>query len=426
MLNKKCVVFVYPEDSRIAIPAGILELTDDGDYVFRYGKKYLQSPNAEAVDYFNLPLVSEPLFLTEDNLGAIRDAAPDYWGRLVFQKVTNISDPDEIDYLLAPNAVRIGNLDFRNSPLDTEPAFDLPEYADLPDIMSVAEAIEAGTPLGEHQKRVAMLLKTGSSLGGARPKCAVKINDELWLAKFPSRDDKFSNARIEAATMSLAAQTGITVPEIFVKNICGRDVFFIKRFDRRGLHARKPYMSALSLIGVSEYDHRNFSYLRVADKVKTVGAMNDLQELFCRIAFNIVVRNTDDHPRNHGFIHEDGRWTLSPAFDVTPTASIQGVTSVARLAMACGKHGNEASRANLLTASGVFGLTRDESTALFDHVAKTVSQNWRSAFAKYNVSEADAERFQHTFSAFDKGDDDNGDNDGEEEPGCAWTFDPGY
>lgn len=421
MQNTRCVVFVYPAASRTAIPAGVLEATTDCRYVFRYGKKYLHQPSAEPVDYINLPLVSEPLFLTEDNLGAIRDAAPDYWGRLVFQKVANIPEPSEIDYLLAPNAVRIGNLDFRQSPLTPEPAFDLPEYADLPDIMSVAEAIESGTQLNEQQRKTALLLKIGSSLGGARPKCAVEIDEQLWLAKFPSKDDKFSNAKIEAATMFLAAQAGITVPEIFVKDISGRDVFFIKRFDRATLDVRKPYMSSLSMMGISEYDHRNFSYLALANRMKTLGSTGDLTELFRRIVCNIVVRNTDDHPRNHGFLYENGTWNLSPAFDITPTASTQGISSIARLAMACGEQGNEASKENLLSAAGVFGLSRDEASILFDQTANTISQNWRSAFAKFEVSEADAERFQHTFSAFG-----NEEHHGEEESSDTWAVQPGY
>lgn len=136
--------------------------------------------------------------------------------------------------------------------------------------------------------------------------------------------------------------------------------------------------------------------------IKSFGSMTDLKELFKRIAFNIIVRNTDDHPRNHGFLRENGYWHLSPAFDITPTASIKGITSAARLTMSCGDFGHEASKENLLTSCGIFGLSKEEGSAIFDNVAKTISQNWRNVFDEFDVSEGDASRFCHIFSSYDE------------------------
>lgn len=164
MQKTKCIVFIYLPGQAKAVPAGLLLDTGEG-FRFQYGKRYLERKDAMPVDMLNLPLQTGDFFLEEGSLGAIRDAAPDYWGRLVFAKLSSISDPGEIDYLLAPNAVRIGNLDCRHVPNAPEPAADVPEIADLPEIIQVAERVDEGLGLNDQQRKIAMLLRAGSSLG---------------------------------------------------------------------------------------------------------------------------------------------------------------------------------------------------------------------------------------------------------------------
>lgn len=366
MQNQECVVFIYLDGHAEAVPAGILTRLEGDVYVFRYGRKYLGRPNAMPVDPLRLPLRPGPMHLREDNLGTIRDAAPDYWGRLVFQKLNPVSEPCEIDYLLAPNAVRIGNLDFRPTPQTPEPLFNVPEFADLPQIIEVAEAIDAGRDLSEKEEKVAVLLRFGSSLGGARPKCAIRVDDQLWLARFPARGE----------------------------------VLFIRRFDRQKLLDRHPYMSALSMLEITERDFDRFSYPDLAARIKMYGDPDDLLELFRRIAVNIIVRNTDDHPRNHGFIFSGNRWRLTPAFDITPTRSSPGISTIGRLAMSPGKFGREATCENLLSRCGEFNLDIGQAGAIFNSIEATISLSWRKVFAETGVSEEDTKLFVHTFSTF--------------------------
>lgn len=399
MQNTHCVVFIYLDSKPIAVPAGTLDF-QDGKYIFQYGKQYLKRKNALPVDPLKLPLRKGQILLEEDNLGLIRDSAPDYWGRLVFQKLSSIFDPGEIDYLLAPNAVRIGNLDFRKSAEEPEPLLSVPEFAELPEILEVAEAIEKDKKLDKNQEKVAVLLRFGSSLGGARPKCTVRIGDELWLTKFPAKGDKHSNARIEAATMRLAQQAGVSIPDLKVESIAGRDVLLIRRFDRTGIFDRHPYMSALSMLGITERDFNQFSYPNLAGKIRQYGHTADLLELFKRISVNIIVRNTDDHPRNHGFLFDGHNWRLTPAFDITPTASTPGVTSIAHLAMSPGLLGKEATFSNLSTRIGEFGLKEEEGKAIFDKIAETITKNWQKVFSEFGVSHEDVRLFANTFSLF--------------------------
>lgn len=393
-----------------AVPAGMLLQTDE-NFEFKYGNKYLERQNAIPVDMFNLPLQAKKFILDEGNLGAIRDSAPDFWGRLVFDKLSSIQYPGEIDYLLATNTVRISNLDFRKFSTDPEPAFDVPEYANLPEIIKVAEMIDTGETLNEKQKKVAILLRIGSSLGGARPKCVVNLDGELWLAKFPAKDDKYNNAKIEAATMTLASYAGVKIPKIKVENIAGKDVFFIKRFDRIGLNIRTPYVSALTMLKISEYDHAKFSYLNLTEKIRQYGNRSDLKQLFRRIAINIIVRNTDDHPRNHGFLLKNGEWRLTPAFDITPTALTKGISNIPRLAMTLGDMGKEGNLENLLSHSNEFNLTPKEGKEIFNQCVATINNSWRKVFHDFSVSSDDTTKFYDTFTNFKLNGDDNGEKE---------------
>ena len=260
-------------------------------------------------------------------------------------------------------------------------------------------------------------MRFGSSLGGARPKCVVNIGGELWLAKFPARNDFYSNAKMEAAAMTLAAKAGVAVPEIRLENIAGRDVFLIRRFDRVGLGSRMPYMSALTMLGISEYDHSAFSYPDLAIKIRQYGKSSDLEQLFRRIAVNIIIRNTDDHPRNHGFLFMDGQWELAPAFDITPTTSTKGLSSIPRLAMSPGNMGKEGSLENLLSCIGEFGLSGEEGKKIFSQCVDAIRSNWRKEFERFSVSEQDAAKFHDTFFAYET---ENGDINVEKEQSHDW------
>ena len=161
---------------------------------------------------------------------------------------------------------------------------------------------------------------TGLVLGGARPKAAVRDRDGgLAIAKFPHREDDRDIVLWEGVTLGLAGHAGIRVPDWRIEHVAGRRVLIVRRFDRDG-DRRLPFLSAMSMLGSRDNEPR--SYLEIADGLRSHGAAatRDLAELWRRVAFNVLVSNTDDHLRNHGFLYEDGLgWRLSPGYDLNPT-----------------------------------------------------------------------------------------------------------
>lgn len=166
---------------------------------------------------------------------------------------------------------------------------------------------------------LARLLASGSSLGGARPKASVTAaQGSLAIAKFPRHDDEIDVTRWEALALTLATRADKEVPRWQVKSVATCPVLLLYRFDRQGAR-RIPFLSAKSLLAAEDGEQR--SYLEIADEIRRHGAFphRDLQALWRRIVFNILISNTDDHLRNHGFLYVGPRgWTLSPAYDLNP------------------------------------------------------------------------------------------------------------
>ena len=115
-----------------------------------------------------------------------------------------------------------------------------------------------------------MLLKHGSSLGGTRPKATIHMDDELWLAKFPSAKDRLEIAAIDYATLKLAAQCGIETPEVKLIAVGNWKVMLSRRFDRvtsaKGF-ARRHFISGLTLLGLREDEASRGSYPALADSL---------------------------------------------------------------------------------------------------------------------------------------------------------------
>jgi len=399
-------VFCYLPGDIAAVPAGRFDHDGQaGVGMFAYGRRYADRPGALALDSVALPLGVEPVPVATNGglYGAFRDASPDYWGRLVI--ASGLKSPvealSEVDYLSHANASRVGNLDFRVALDSPEPCLEPPAFQAMQDLLVAVEDLEAGRPVDEHCR---LMLEQGSSLGGARPKCTVQLEGALWLAKLPSRNDRISMARLEFGTMNLAARCGLDVPPLRLETIGGRDVFLSRRFDRdavAGGWARRGYMSALSLAQWDERDRDRWSYRAIAERIRRYSEKPsiDLHQLFCRIAFNILVRNTDDHPRNHGFlVAAGGGLALSPLFDVEPALARPGVGSEFSLAMDMGPQGRLARLDNLRSAAASYHLKPEEADALIEHMQSCVAAGWREELTKAGFDATSLEMFAPSFS----------------------------
>jgi serine/threonine-protein kinase HipA len=239
-----------------------------------------------------------------------------------------------------------------------------------------------------------ILLRGGSSLGGARPKAHVRRGDDsLGIAKFPRAEhDDWDVIRWEHVALTLAGRAGIRVPEHELINVDERPVLIVRRFDRDG-KLRIGYTSAMTMLEARDGD--TGSYLELAEVIETVSpiATQDLQELWRRIVFSVLISNTDDHLRNHGFLRTaTSGWSLAPAFDLNPDP--QPGSKHLRTAI----DGNSTA-ADLQTAYAVaplFRLTESAARAVVAQVA-SATHRWRSVAEESGIRRPEIERMRGAF-----------------------------
>ena len=394
------IVFIHlPGESR-AVPAGRLTMIEEGTELtasrFAYGRRYLQRPNALPVDPVALPLSeardgaesTPPETLTL--FGAIRDAAPDAWGRRVIENRLR-APPNglpESTYLDHAGPYRSGALDIRETPQSEAASGMLPSLLDLEHLRDAAARVEEGERVPAHLE---LFFAGGPSLGGARPKAVLTADGSEWIAKFPARNDPFDVPVAERATLELAREAGLTVPKTRTEKLAdGRTVLLIERFDReatQGGIARRHMVSALTLLAKHEQDAPNTQYAELADALSQHGVRGhmapDREELFARMVFNILVSNDDDHLRNHAFLHdpEGGGWRLSPLYDVVPRPQ---VATERLLHLAVGPQGRLATLGNALAGARRFGIQPGDAAKIIDRVTRVV-RRWRESFEKAGV-----------------------------------------
>jgi len=395
-MDSKVIVFIYPPNSVKAIPAGVFEL-NDGIGTFSYGSRYINNVGTPVSP--DLPMQEGEMTTGRFNglFATFADATPDFWGRTVYSSLHNkpFDSISETELLLSVSGAQVGNLDFRLEISSPEPKLVLPGFSSLSGLIDAAEDIQAGR---EVDRAYQQMLDQGTSMGGMRPKCTVQDGGKLWIAKFPSNADTYSSSRIEMATMTLAKLSGITVPEIKVISLGGKDTFLIERFDRQANpdgYRRLGFSSCLSLLGKHEMD-RGFGYPDLAIKLRSEGDVKGAHELFTRMLFNMGVRNTDDHAKNHGVI-TGSKMRLSPAFDITPALSRKGIATEFDLAINVGRHGRQATIQNALSSCEQFGLTENDAMDVADKVNDVLS-DWRTVFKDQGVCKKDIAIFENTFS----------------------------
>jgi len=285
-----------------------------------------------------------------ETFGVFADASPDRWGRMLIQRrfereqragrVARGLRLHESDYLLGVHdAFRVGGLRFRLGDagefLDNQHEVAAPPFVSLRELEAASLAIERDEANTEDQADawLRMLIAPGGSLGGARPKASVvDPNGHLWIAKFPSVRDDHDVGAWELVVQTLAIGCGLRVAESQARRfVHTHHTFLIRRFDRTDAGRRLHFASAMTLTGHKDGDDAStgVSYLEIARVLMDHGAQTneDLRELWSRIVFNVLVSNTDDHLRNHGFILVPGRgWRLSEAFDMNPVPGSSGLT----------------------------------------------------------------------------------------------------
>ncbi len=337
--------------------------------------------------------------------GALGDSAPDRWGRVLMRRAERQRAAAEsqaprtlreVDYLLmVTDEARQGALRFATqeggaflAPSDQRA---IPPLIDLPKLLSASERVSEDPDATEALR---LLLAPGSSLGGARPKASIRDKDgHLAIAKFPHKEDETDAVLWEAVALSLADNAGINVPEFRVEVVACRNVLILRRFDR--VHGtRRPFLSAMSMLDAKDNEHH--SYLEIADSLRQHGARakGDLHQLWRRMVFNVLISNTDDHLRNHGFLYEStSGWVLSPAYDLNPVPTD---IKPRVLSTSIDLDDNSASLDLAMENAAYFELSSADASAMAKEIGNAVA-SWRNEAARYGLKAAEIKRMASAF-----------------------------
>lgn len=330
--------------------------------------------------------------------GLFQDAAPDSWGRKIIRRRENRGKLRESDYLLGVfDLTRVGALRFKMEGTDDFLNCDgenpAPPWTTLRELEDSSRRFENND---SDESAIAMLLRPGTSLGGARPKASVTAPDgSLWLAKFPSKEDEIDTGLWEYHVNQLAKEAGLNVPEAKAQKFSKNGTTFLsRRFDRDGAK-RMHFASAMTMLGCEDrQEEANGTYLDIAGFLMQHGAKpdTDLPELWRRIVFSLLVSNTDDHLRNHGFIVEDGRWRLSPAYDLNANNKRPKALS---LELDAGVPIE--SLDTIIDAAEYFRLDKDTLDRELKRIRTAVS-NWRAIASHLGISRHEQEMMTGCFA----------------------------
>lgn len=415
MAKGKLDIYVYAHWKGMSAPQlmGVLSaLYAKGKkaFSFEYNKGWVKSKGQLLIDpdiqfYTGLQYPNN-----KENFGVFLDSMPDTWGKTLMRRRAvqeakkreeKVKTLYEIDYLLGVyDESRMGALRFKTNIdgafLDSNNITPTPPWSSIGELQEAAKQFENDDENELAKKWLTVLMAPGSSLGGARPKANILDNDKnLWIAKFPAKNDIIDKAAWEYLIYQLAIKAEINMSECKIQKIAGNyNTFFTKRFDREN-GERIHFSSAMTMTGNTEETIRDnpASYLELAIFLQNHGCNinENLKQLWRRIIFNIAVSNTDDHLRNHGFILTNNGWILSPAYDLNPSIDKDG------LALNIDT-GNNALDYDLAKSVGeYFRLDENQMDEIINEVIEVVSA-WRIIATKIGISNRELVLMEKAFN----------------------------
>lgn len=343
-----------------------------------------------------------------DIFGCFADALPDRWGRTLLNRREQILAQEEerplrrltsFDYLLGiDDYSRMGGFRFKEKVeagfINSSSTLRIPPLTDIRALEAASKEIEQSEARNElpDKRWLVQLIQPGTSLGGARPKASVVDSDgALCIAKFPSRKDDYDTELWEHLCHLLAKSAGITVADTRVlQTSATHHTLISRRFDRTGQGKRIHFASAMTLLGLHDGDNatNGYGYLDIVDFIirHCTEVESNLRELYRRVAFNICVGNSDDHFRNHGFLLTPKGWTLSPAYDITPTLNRHQSLLVTASA-------NEANLSLLSDAAEEYMLSRNVANAIISEVCDAL-RDWQSVATRVGIAKREIAFFE--------------------------------
>lgn len=401
---------------------------------FVYDRAYLDAKHPPLAPDMVVKPTPIPLSDGSGIFPVFQDAGPDTWGQhLLERRLERAIDPFEALTLCPVDGV--GNLALGELTAERQRVLRIDEF------LAILEEIRAqGKAITDLQAQVLDAVERGTSLGGTKPKLTLAEDGVQYLAKFPARGDDPWLPHIEAAMLKLASRCGIDACEGKVWPLPdGRNrALLIKRFDREavpGGTSRVGFVSAHSVMWLDRQprtaaqtnadllgfgaqgfstDSLRKSYVAFSDAMaRWCGGQNGhreaRRELWRRIVFNAMIRNTDDHARNHGLLcthMAEKRWALAPAYDLVAPPYARDVPNLAlaylyvpRLRQSPPRLVWAATQVDLIDAAiRHYGYERAEAAEHFTAVAATIQTGWRDALAAEGIPAADIDRYEGTFS----------------------------
>lgn len=382
-------------------------------FSFEYDSSWLQGRNGLALDPA-LQLYRGKQFAPagRENFGVFLDSCPDRWGRtLMRRREAQLARREsraprqllESDYLLGVfDRHRMGALRFRvdtDGPfLDDQEGLASPPWTSLRELERASLALESEDAelSSEYDEWLRMLMAPGASLGGARPKAdVIDPSGRMWIAKFPSLADADDVGAWEHLAHELATASGISTSasraQVFGSK---RHTFLTLRFDRTARGERIHFASAMTLLGRSDGGREadQPGYLEIAELITRQGTSphRDLEELWRRIVFSVCISNVDDHLRNHGFVLRAAGWELSPAFDMNPVATGNG------LSLDISDTDNAQDLDLVRDVSAVFRVKSARANQIIDEVVSAV-RTWRTRARAAGIPRAEQDRMAPAF-----------------------------
>ena len=340
-------------------------------FAFEFSKDYLSNKKNPLIDPSLLPYSGK-----QYDINFINDMIPDRFGSLLIDKQEQLLAikvkrvPKKLtisNYLLRVNDLsRMGALRIKediNGPFVNENKDSIPPYIYLRDIENASIQLEENVNLKEEVYR--RLLMPGSSLGGARPKANVYLDDDVYLAKFPSKKDDYDVELWEYVVNKIAEELGLNVPKTKIEKLSNHGhTFLANRFDRdKG--KRIHYISAITALRTTDGNTPAFTYYDLVNFINTncINIKDNLLELYKRMIFTYLINNTDNHLRNHAFIVTKDGLSLSPMFDVNPSFYIADF----ELSFPC----NE-SREGFIGVAKYFYINENDATKIYDTFKKKI------------------------------------------------------
>lgn len=409
-------LFVYADFDWLDTPQLIGELSYDSvrgseTYGFSFAKEWLAKYGdvflSEDLQNYTGIQYTRP---ERDIFACFSDALPDRWGRTLLNRREQIAASDEkravcrltsFDYLMGiDDASRMGGFRFAETPegkfINCEESLRVPPLANVRELMRAAHEIELSEEkhLLPSKKWLVQLLHPGTSLGGARPKASVIDEDgSLTVAKFPSRKDDYDVAQWEHFCHVMGRKARLNVAETRTIDGGNYHILLSKRFDRYSNGQRVHFASALTLLGLTDGDNAStgYSYTDIVDFIVQHGSNVEqiLEELYRRVVFYIIVGNSDDHFRNHGFLLTRKGWELSPAYDINPTLADNQSLLINRST-------SESDLNILLTSAGEYMLSTVKAKSIINEV-ESAMKSWRTEARRLGLPQRDIDMFAPRF-----------------------------